>query len=520
MKKIFKYGVLALTLLAAVSCESWLDVKPADREPAGKLFSSREGFVKALNGVYVELNDRNIYGRDMQTLLDLMAQYYRRTSAFDSPYSSIGQYNYSSDLAKAEFQAIWERTYFLITNLNVIIDECGTQNPALPGIWHGLVKGEALALRAFLHLDMLRLFGPIYANDPAAISIPYVTNSDQSVSPLLTAEQAGKRIIADLTEAIALLAGSDPIVEGGRMNSAAANGDNSLRFRQYRMNYYAARAVLARAYMWVGDHENAYKTSTALLTDVLTPGSEVFPFTTTADALDGTLPDRVFSTEAMFALYDNSITQGIFNYAFAPTLHESAILRMYYTDNGGMYTGRISQLYSNQDDYRYRVWFSTYQAGGAAAVHYFRKFETPVATDNRQNSPQQVKLRTFRYMHPLVRISEVLLIASESCWEHKQDLGEAKGYLSRLRAARGIADLVSDNEAQLRNNLEWEFRREMLGEGQMFFYYKRRAAAALPAGSMNAFTGTIAMPLVNYVVPLPDSEINERDMTVYEDDNE
>ena len=517
MKKIFKYGLLALTLLAAVSCESWLDVKPADREPSTKLFTSREGFVKALNGVYVELNDRNIYGRDMQTLLDLMGQYYLRPTAANVSYESVGRYAYTSDNAKAEFQAIWDKTYYLIANLNVIIDQCGTQNSALPGIWHGLVKGEALALRTFLHLDMLRLFGPIYANDPTAISIPYVTNSDQTVSLLLTAEEAGKRIIADLTEAIALLAGSDPIIEGGRMNSAAADGDNSLRYRQYRMNYYAARAVLARAYMWVGDYENAYKTSTGLLTDAHTPGSEVFPFITTTDALDGTVPDRVFSTEAMFALYDNRISQEIFDYAFAATLPAAQILRFSYAASG-IYSGRISQIYSNQDDYRYKMWFSTYQAGGTAAIHYFRKFETPGGTASL-NAAQQAKLNTFRNMHPLVRISEVLLIASESCWEHTKDLDEAKGYLNRLRAARGVADLVSNDETQLRNNLEWEFRREMLGDGQMFFYYKRIAKAALPNGS-NSGTGTMAMPLVNYVVPLPDSEINERDMTVYEDDNE
>jgi hypothetical protein len=56
MKKlnfIIKYG-LALLLLSFYSCESWLNVTPSDRLSEEMLFNDREGFVKALNGVYIE----------------------------------------------------------------------------------------------------------------------------------------------------------------------------------------------------------------------------------------------------------------------------------------------------------------------------------------------------------------------------------------------------------------------------------------------------------------------------------
>ncbi|MEI3419970.1 MAG: hypothetical protein V8R91_02295 [Butyricimonas faecihominis] len=45
-----------------------------------------------------------------------------------------------------------------------------------------VLTGEALALRAFLHLDMLRLFGPVYVKDPSAEAIPY--NESDKVSAL------------------------------------------------------------------------------------------------------------------------------------------------------------------------------------------------------------------------------------------------------------------------------------------------------------------------------------------------
>ena len=64
MKKlnfIIKYG-LALLLLSFYSCESWLNVTPSDRLSEEMLFNDREGFVKALNGVYIELLNSNLYG--------------------------------------------------------------------------------------------------------------------------------------------------------------------------------------------------------------------------------------------------------------------------------------------------------------------------------------------------------------------------------------------------------------------------------------------------------------------------
>lgn len=91
MKKlnfIIKYG-LALLLLSFYSCESWLNVTPSDRLSEEMLFKDREGFVKALNGVYIELNTNELYGRNLTAgALDVMGQYYSVAS------SSHAFYNY------------------------------------------------------------------------------------------------------------------------------------------------------------------------------------------------------------------------------------------------------------------------------------------------------------------------------------------------------------------------------------------------------------------------------------------
>jgi hypothetical protein len=42
----------------------------------------------------------------------------------------------------------------------------------------------------------------------------------------------------------------------------------------------------------------------------------------------------------------------------------------------------------------------------------------------------------------------------------------------------------------------------------MFFYYKRNAMETIPNGA--SASGVLSMPLRNYVVPIPESEIDNR----------
>lgn len=74
-----------------------------------------------------------------------------------------------------------------------------------------------LAVRAFLHFDMLRLFGPVYKLHPEAVSIPYNESSKVAALPLMTADSVlHEKILRDLDEAEKLLADSDPVIENGR----------------------------------------------------------------------------------------------------------------------------------------------------------------------------------------------------------------------------------------------------------------------------------------------------------------
>ena len=60
----------------------------------------------------------------------------------------------------------------------------------------------------------------------------------------------------------------------------------------------------------------------------------------------------------------------------------------------------------------------------------------------------------------------------------------------------------------LKNLIRAEYVREFIGEGQLFFYYKRNGLQNIPDG---ATVGSVkSMSLDSYVFPLPEGETSQR----------
>ena len=197
------------------------------------LFEEREGFLMALNGVYLNMNSSSNYGGNLSAgIIDVMAQYYNCTTS-EHNYSGYQSYAYDSKTSKDRFETVWKTTYSQISNLNAILEHCGDGNPVLPELYYKLIKGEALGLRAMLHFDMLRLFGPLWTEKEQA-SIPYQTSSERIVEPLLSADSVLNCVLTDLTRAADLLKDVDPVITDGARNYSGGENGNDLFYRQYR----------------------------------------------------------------------------------------------------------------------------------------------------------------------------------------------------------------------------------------------------------------------------------------------
>ena len=78
---IKKLLLLIFTVNMIMSCSEWLDVAPDDQVNEKTLFKTGEGYRNALNGVYRDMADFSMYGRELSWgMLDVLSQMYNSSN--------------------------------------------------------------------------------------------------------------------------------------------------------------------------------------------------------------------------------------------------------------------------------------------------------------------------------------------------------------------------------------------------------------------------------------------------------
>lgn len=483
MKKIIYTMIIACTTLFA-SCDSWLEVKPYDQIAEGELQKSEEGYQKMLNGIYIDLNSDALYGQTLSVeMIEVMGGAYSIGSdnSVWGNYKDLSSYQYNTEYWRDRLDQTWNKAYALILNCNKILETIdGNKNLFTDGSYY-IIKGEALALRAMLHFDMLRLFGPVYSKDSDKKAIPYYTKQTNSPEPILTAQEVMEKITADYEDALNYLA-NDPVkTEGTMMSSTEDGSSNFLRYRALRLNYYAVEALMARAYLYMGNKTEAFKYATDV---IKTADQNIFPFVDKNLVIGSPAdPDRIFSSEVLFAL-TNTSRGTIHKNFFDPSRLPNYVFRMDDSMMSNLVYGGAATTGGYQDDYRYRAcWMAT------GSNRYFYKYSDMVANGSIQNT-----------MIPMVRLGEMFLIAAES---QSGDLKAGVKYVNALRRNRGVASLTTLTP----DLLKYEYIRELYGEGQLFFLYKRLNSDIITSATSSK--NPKASDLI-FVVPLPDTETENR----------
>lgn len=447
-----KNKILTLILLASAlcpGCSGWLDVKPYDQISEEELLESEEGFQKLLNGIYIELNSDELYGSTLSVeMIEILGGAYEigDISSVWGDYLDLKDYDYNTDYWRGRLNGTWNKAYALILNCNKLLKNIQGRQALFTGHNYDIIRGEALALRAMLHFDMLRLFGPVYSLNPDGTSIPYYADETLTPEALLPASQVVYKVLQDLMAARSALL-NDPVITEGTLMSSAGNGSNFLRYRALRLNYYAVSALLARVNLYAGQKQDAL---TYAVEVIRASNNGIFPFVDRSLVVGNPEdPDRIFSSEVVFALSHAKRSQLFLNYfnpartTFTFRMESDLISKAIF--GGGAETGGY------QDDYRNRVNWST-----SGENRYFYKYTDMAQTGKIQNT-----------MIPMLRLGEMYLIAAES---QSDVLANGTSYVNTLRRNRGISTSL---EALTPELLKYEYIRELYGEGQLFYLYKR-----------------------------------------------
>jgi len=491
-----------------MSCDDWLEINPETNVELADQLSTAEGFKEMLNGVYIGMAQENLYGHHlMYGDIEFLAQNYYRDS---NPFINFAFTN-GSVISRAD--GYWGDLYNVIANINLILDNIDANSDLFNEGDYALLKGEALALRAFLHFDAFRLFGEPYvvASTSGNAQIPYANTAILKRHLHLGAEELFKRIFEDLDAAEALLLANDPIVE-------AYSGDLfDPDQRLYHFNYYAVQALKARAYLTMGDMPNAAMYAQAVLDNLNFSWATQLDFTGTGSGRK----DRLLFNELVSALNVSNLEliagRGIFDGDTYPTLvgDYNGIRRIY--DVTVIETVIVDPClpfgFSCEREETTEV-----DGPGIFDLRYLNQFgreESSGELANTEKYLQSSNVVTDAYnlykIVPLIRISEMLLIAAEA--QVNTDLQASKDLLDDLKTRRQVeltdyAQVATDNgitEAKVvLNEIHKEFRKETYAEGQTFFMYKRLNLLEIPAG--NDLQENVTMETDNYILPLPQDE--------------
>jgi hypothetical protein len=464
-----KYIITTLVFVVATTmtgCKKWLDVSPKTQVSERDLLETESGFKDALIGAYISLAQANTYGQNLTMgFLDAMGQRYNTTSTSHIFYRA-SRYEYSDASTKAYIANIWSGMYTTIANVDNILTQAEAKQAVFSGKNFNMIKGESLALRALLHFDLLRLFGPAPIVDGSRKCIPYPKTFGNTVYPLLTVNEVIDNCLADLAAAEQLLSVDKSI-------RVAFPEDPFLSYTRNRMNYWAVKGLQARILLYKGDKAGAM--TNAL--EVINNGAANFPFVSATAASAATNRDKTYSTELLYSINTYKINDYLTPYFKTTVVNGTPILNTTSANTTALYETTTG----GSSDIRFNYLFTSYPSGYATTKYH----------------QEDLTNESLTKLIPVIRLSEMYYIAAE-CAATPTD---GVGYINTIRSKRGLAALSTTiAPAALEAEILKEYKKEMYAEGQLYYYFKRKNAAKVDGS-------TITMTDATWIFPLPETEI-------------
>ncbi|MBD0824959.1 RagB/SusD family nutrient uptake outer membrane protein [Aestuariibaculum marinum] len=436
MKKIILYTIAISSFLVSCSVDDWLTVQPEDTLSKDEMFESKQGFYDALYGIYTKTrNNYNHNGFLMSDFIEhLTSQWEFETG---TPIEDIANHEYG--LLDGQLSSIFRSQYESIANINVMLEYLETQD-FLSNTDYSLLKAECLGLRAWLHFDLLRLWGPTPARVNATKKyLPYVTVLGYERTLPVTYNEFVTVMLKDIDAAETIF-------------------QDVPTYTRYRLGKWGVLGLQARINLWLGNKEKALNYVESILEFIESDEEETFKL----GNLDNIgIKDYRFVKEHLFGI----------NVNFESVLFRNSLYKT---------TEHLNELYEySGSDIRLELWEDR--------------------NVNGLNEPAKNPLKytgTEEGSVSVVRLSEIYLIGMECA-----DLERANQLYQKFSQARGIAFVEITSSNQLSEILQKEYRKEFIGEGVLFQFYKRTDVTRMP-GTTKICNDDC------YVLPLPRKEIN------------
>jgi starch-binding outer membrane protein, SusD/RagB family len=451
----------------SVSCDV-VDIDPTHVLDDINAFRNMSDVENHLTGTYSGFRSVNYYQRAYGVLADMMADDIAENVESLGNYRDIVDWQYVAN--DANIANAWIVPYAIINDANLVLTNLERFSEEAPG-QKARIRGQALAIRALAHFDLMRYFAQSYDRNSTALAIPIKLTSSITTPGRNTVVEVYDQIYADLAEARTLLSGTldSPI------NTAASRS---------RIDATVVDAIHARVALYARDFPTAITSATNAINSGLDLASrEDFPTIWTQDAVANEviwsisfLPGQGFPGGDVFFAVNNRLS-------FIPS---QGLLDLFDTDTDVRYTSFFA------DDLVMPT--APARAGQIVPVKYLGRGG---AKDGNVN-------------YKVFRMAEMYLIRAEAYANSNQD-GSAMADLNTLRAAR-IEDYVDENlsGAVLKVAIAEERRKELFIEGHRWFDL-RRAGESIVRGADCAAPATaceLSETSHRWVWPIPQGELD------------
>jgi starch-binding outer membrane protein, SusD/RagB family len=452
-KKYILFAGTALLFLSSCS-KSFVNKDPLSSTTLGVALGSVTQLQTALNGAYAQMRNIDLYGRDMPVIGDLQAD-----NTFVEVQNSgryLNQFKYTFTNADGAVEGDWNAAYVGIQEANQVIDAQVTGADA--------IKAQAYAIRGLLYFKLINMYARPYTDNPNGLGVPLILHYQPSLLPKRnTVTEVYAQIVSDLKAAF---------------QNAPAYVNSGI------ISKYAAEALLARTYLYMGDNTNAK----AAAVDVINNGG--FTLAQNANAYAAFWANPARKSDKVEVLYEvdadavnNNGTDGI----------------------DAMYMNGYQDIYASQDlvklysatDVRNAVLIAGTTKSGANAT-LVGKYPNYTSTD--KDNPK------------VIRLAEVYLIAAEASLPGNE--ADARMYLNDLMAVRDPAFAgYASTGAQLLSDIVTERRKELAFEGDRYYDLNRlKMDITRPAINPGSINGPLSIPYSDYrriyAIPLNEIQAN------------
>ena len=443
--------VAALSLSACSN--DWLDVNPSTSVPAETAINTLQDLTNSRLGMYAAVRgDGSNYVDYLGSKMFLYGEVHGEDMQSNALGSDRGTFYYLMSYTTAgEFNgnAIWQSPYLVMSRANRLISVIDEADKDYKKSATALqYKNEALVLRAMATFDLCRVYGKPYTEDQgASLGVPLDTTLiDVYAKPARnTVKECYDQVLKDLNTAI----------NSGCLDSARTQG---------YVNIWAAKALLTRVYLTMGDFEKTLETAEEIIAQ-----SPYTLWTVDEYANAWNKNSLAHTNEMMFELVINNDN--------SEWTDREGIAYLYY-ENTGDKDGKpasgygdvvatkkfVDMLESDPKDVRNDV------------------FTAAVNDDEHIYDGHKVYLNKFppingdvRYENvPVLRLSEVYLSAAEAAM-NLGDTEKAAKYLNAIISNRTTDEskVVTASDISM-DRIYIERRKELVGEGQRYFDALRR----------------------------------------------